>query len=415
MRRSPAFLFALNAGWMGLSVMWDSLHVLLLPAVLLNYVPAELKNSYLGLLTFVGLIVAMVVQPVAGAISDRVVSRWGRRVPLILLGTFLDLFFLVLLGWGNSLWVLAIGYVGLQFTSNISHGSQQGLIPDEVPEGQLGVASGIKSALDILGIIAASLIVSRLIDPNGADPSLAITVVIGTLLITNLITVITAARGAASQPVSPIAGSIAWKEVFRVDFRANKPYWWLMGSRFFYLLGVYGLQTFAQYFVRDRLDVENPIQVTGDLLASIAISLLLFTLLSGWLSDRIGRRRMQMIAGVFGVAGTLLMMTAQSSQQLTIYGLILGLGLGTFMAANWALANEYAPSNEAGKFLGLTNLATAGAAAMGRLEGPAIDALNLLEPGAFYGWTAMFLFGAVCILVSTILLLRMPAHHRPQD
>ncbi len=43
MRRSQRFLFALNAGWMGLSVM-DSLHVLLLPAVLLNYVPAELKE-----------------------------------------------------------------------------------------------------------------------------------------------------------------------------------------------------------------------------------------------------------------------------------------------------------------------------------------------------------------------------------
>ncbi len=409
MRRSPGFLLALNTSWIGMSVMWNTLHVLLLPAVLLNYVPVDLKNSYLGLLTFIGLIVAMIVQPIAGAFSDRVIHRWGRRVPLIIIGTLLDLFFLGMIGWGKSLVVLAAGYIGLQFTSNISQGAQQGLLPDEVPADQLGLASGLKSALDITGIIGASLVVARLIDPNGADPRLAIMAVIGTLLITTLVTVFTAAKGV--DRVVPIRTvPIPWKEVFRVDIRGNKPYWWLLASRFFFLLGVYGLQSFAQYFIRDRLNVDNPIQVTGDLMASIAISLLLFTLLSGWLSDRIGRRRMQIIAGGFGIVGTLLMMNAQSDLELSIYGLILGLGLGTFMAANWALVNEYAPPAEAGKFLGLTNLATAGASALGRLEGPAIDALNLLKPGAFYGWTAMFIFGAVCILASTILLWRMPAY-----
>ena len=409
MRRSPGFLLALNTSRVGMTVMGYWVHVLLLPAVLLNYVPVDLKNSYLGLLTFIGLIVAMIVQPIAGAFSDRVIHRWGRRVPLIIIGTLLDLFFLGMIGWGKSLVVLAAGYIGLQFTSNISQGAQQGLLPDEVPADQLGLASGLKSALDITGIIGASLVVARLIDPNGADPRLAIMAVIGTLLITTLVTVFTAAKGV--DRVVPIRTvPIPWKEVFRVDIRGNKPYWWLLASRFFFLLGVYGLQSFAQYFIRDRLNVDNPIQVTGDLMASIAISLLLFTLLSGWLSDRIGRRRMQIIAGGFGIVGTLLMMNAQSDLELSIYGLILGLGLGTFMAANWALVNEYAPPAEAGKFLGLTNLATAGASALGRLEGPAIDALNLLKPGAFYGWTAMFIFGAVCILASTILLWRMPAY-----
>ena len=49
-----------------------------LPAVLLNYVPDEKKNTYLGLLTFVGLIIAMIVQPISGALSDRWESRLGR-------------------------------------------------------------------------------------------------------------------------------------------------------------------------------------------------------------------------------------------------------------------------------------------------------------------------------------------------
>jgi len=55
------YLFILNAYWIGLSFMWNSLHVTILPAVLLNYVPSTQKNTWLGLLTFFGLILAMII------------------------------------------------------------------------------------------------------------------------------------------------------------------------------------------------------------------------------------------------------------------------------------------------------------------------------------------------------------------
>ena len=74
------------------------------------------------------------------------------------------------------------------------------------------------------------------------------------------------------------------------------------------------------------------------------------------------------------------------------------------MTANWALANKLAPGGEAGKFLGLTNLATAGSGALARLEGPALDWLNGLWPGQWVGYIWLFVFGAVCILLSMILL-----------
>jgi MFS family permease len=77
------------------------------------------------------------------------------------------------------------------------------------------------------------------------------------------------------------------------------------------------------------------------------------------------------------------------------------------LTANWALANELAPPAEAGKFLGLTNLATAGAGAIGRLEGPFIDLLNNARPGAWWGYAGLFLAGTVCIGVSALLLTKV--------
>ena len=84
------------------------------------------------------------------------------------------------------------------------------------------------------------------------------------------------------------------------------------------------------------------------------------------------------------------------------------MGIGLFMTANWAMANQLAPAAEAGKFLGLTNLATAGAAVIGRLEGPLIDLFNNWRPGIWWGYTGLFLMGAVCMLASAILLRKIP-------
>jgi MFS family permease len=90
-------------------------------------------------------------------------------------------------------------------------------------------------------------------------------------------------------------------------------------------------------------------------------------------------------------------------QTLTILAGIIGAGMGFYLTTNWTLAVRMAPSDQAGKFMGLTNLATAGASAIGRLEGPLIDFANDLHPGVFLGYKFMFLFCFACSLISLIL------------
>jgi MFS family permease len=90
-----------------------------------------------------------------------------------------------------------------------------------------------------------------------------------------------------------------------------------------------------------------------------------------------------------------------------MFGSVLGAGIGLFITSNWALANQLAPAAQAGKFMGLTNLATAGSGALGRLEGPLIDLLNNSFPGVFAGYFMLFGFGAFCTLVSVFLLAKV--------
>ncbi|MBN1147325.1 MAG: MFS transporter [Anaerolineales bacterium] len=393
----------LNAYWVGLSFMWNSLHVIILPAVLLHLAPGMLKNTYLGLLTFVGLVMAMIIQPISGALSDSWVSRWGRRRPLIALGTAFDFVFLAFLAWSGGIVWLAVGYIGLQISSNVAHGPAQGLLPDVVPEQQLGWASGIKNLMDMAGLVASSLLMGRLMDADVRHPLGAVAIVALILALSAAITLL----GVREQPSLVARRSqqaAAWREMLRIDLRAHRRFAWLVASRFFFLIGVYGIQSFAQYYVRDVLAAPNPLQLTGDLLAAITLALIFFALVGGWLGDRFGHLRMSVVASVFGFLGCLLMVWARTPETLLIFGGVLGVGIGLFLTANWALANELAPAAEAGKFMGLTNLATAGAAAVGRLEGPFIDLLNNAWPGEWLGYVGLFLLGALFIVVSAFLL-----------
>jgi MFS family permease len=397
-------LLTLNAYWVGLSFMWNSIHPILLPAVLLNYVPDAKKNTYLGLLTFVGLIIAMLVQPITGALSDGWKSRFGRRRPLAVLGTLFDFFFLAVLAWSGGLIWLFVGYVGLQLSSNIAHGPMQGLLPDRVPPSQLGVAASLKTFMDMLSLVLASLLAGRLLDPLTRDPAPILLVVMSVLAVSASITFF----GVQEEP--SIDQRADWKalwEKFRIDFRENSSYWWLIAERMLFLLGIYGIQSFAQYYLQDVLRVPDPPKQTGDLLAALTVAMVILVLLSGWLTDTYGAKRVLAVGTLIAAGGMLLMLFAVDTRGLTIFGSVLGAGIGLFLTSNWALANSLAPQEEAGKYLGLTNLATAGSAALSRLEGPVLDWLNGAWPGAWIGYRGLFIFGAVCMLLSLFLLQKI--------
>ena len=257
-RLTPQELVVLNAYWLGMTFMWSSLHLIVLPAVLLNFVPDRLKNSYLGLLTFLGMVLATVVQPIAGALSDRWASRWGRRRPLIVIGTAIDFLFLAFLGWAGGLWMLYVGYLGLQISSNLAHGALQGLMPDRVPPEQLGTASGVKTMLDMGGMVVVSLVTGRVVHSGIRHPVAAMLLVALFLSIGAAVTVTGAGEAStAGKRQQARALREVLRGIVRIDLAAHKGYWWLIGSRFCYLLGVYGFHLGRRRHGGGRLHQEG--------------------------------------------------------------------------------------------------------------------------------------------------------------
>jgi MFS family permease len=86
-----------------------------------------------------------------------------------------------------------------------------------------------------------------------------------------------------------------------------------------------------------------------------------------------------------------------------VAGAILGLSVGLFMTTNWALGTRLAPPAEAGRYLGISNLAGAGAGMIGQgIGGPVADYLNRSLPGLGYfvifaGYGVLFLLSVVSL------------------
>jgi MFS family permease len=396
----------LNTYWFGLQFMWTSLHVIVLPALMLNYVADESKNTALGLLTFSGYIIAAIIQPLSGAMSDRWASRWGKRRPAIAFGTLSDLIFLALMAYAGGIPLLAVGYIGLQLTSNIAHGPAQGLMHDKVPFERMGLASGVKSFFDMAGVAVASVIMGRVFlaeAPLGAFGWIALVLVLAAAFTLFGVHEESTTDDKDDRPILEMLRS-----EFQIDFGEHRAYWRLLLARFLFLAGVYGILAFAQYFIRDALQVEDPIQFTTNMMTGIVLSLMVFAVLAGQLTDRVGRKPMHVLAGVLVCIGSIMLTITREPTTILFFAAIVGAGSGIFLSSNWALANDFAPRGESGKFLGLTNLATAGAGAISRLLGPLIDFGNNAQPGEHLGYNILFVSAAVLALICIYIIRNVP-------
>jgi len=393
-----------------LSALWGSLHSIILPVRLLDFVAESQKNTYLGLLTFAGLILAMAWQPIAGTISDRSGFSWGRRRPFVLIGTILAILFIPGIGLTGSYMAIFIIYCLLQLSCNTAQSGYQGFIPDLVPEGKRGLASGVKILLEIGGGIALLGIIGPFMNryftgEGGSWLWLSLGLLAIALLGAMIATVLTVKEPPGTGAPKLSLPSFLYK-TFKIDVRANRNFVWFIVSRLFIVMALAPLQTFTLYFIKDVADVPNPAEVTANLLIVVGISMLAVIYPAGRLSDRVGRKPIAVFAGFLGALGILLLYFFHDSYGSIMFaGILLGVCTGAFFSTNWALATDLVVKGEEARYLGLTNLATAGGAALARLIGPMIDFFNASRPGL--GYEVMLLASFIYFLVGSGLLLKI--------
>jgi MFS family permease len=197
----------------------------------------------------------------------------------------------------------------------------------------------------------------------------------------------------------------AWTGIGQEAPRHKSFIWWVI-NRLLFLAAIGSIQGFALFYLNDVIKIADPATQTTYLLGTVALFLLPAAIGGGILADRLGRKRLVGLAGLIACLGTSLLLFAENMSLVILSGGIIGLGTGIFMSSNWALGTDLVPSEDAGKFLGISNLAGAGAGIIGAgIGGPIADFFNGFQQGL--GYLVIIAIYGILFLTSTIAITQI--------
>ena len=404
---SKVELLRISLYWLAIAGLWAGLGFTLLPSIAQHLVcppPVDARacavmpigdlipivgdvrvrpEVALSFALLVGSMVAFVVQPLAAALSDYTRSRLGRRRPWILVGTSLDVLFLVLMANSQTFLALAVLIVLLQFSSNLAQGPFQGYVPDLVPEEQVGLASGLVGTMQVSGQLVGAGIAGIALAIG--QPSLGI---LG-LAVLELVTMLPAVFGVADRPVTmpERAGGLADGVRSAVaEAWGHKSFIWLLVSRFFILMTTGTVVALAFYFLTRSLGYADEQASTAIviLLAITVLSAAIVAALAGPLSDRWGRRQVIWLSCLVGAIGLALLAVVPAEPEFAAGGIRfpvgglaavpIGIGAGMFISVDWALMVDIIPKVTAGRYMGISNVVTATAGSIAGAAGAIVIA-----------------------------------------
>ena len=381
----------------------------------------NLPNTALGILGFIGLLVAMVVQPIIGVFSDRARTKLGRRLPFIIGGAVLIAASLFLLATAPALWVLLLGVIFIQFSSNILQGPWQALIPDLVPQSQRGTASSLKAVMDILALVVGGAVAGMILGEKGIARwgNQAVLVAAAAPAVLFFIFILFTALWARERPDAvpdsgPVAGKTiaeALKGAFHVDFKETPVFGWWFANRILFWGAFIAINSFLINYLVDviKMTQSEAQGFYGTLKIILGGALIVLALTAGWLSDKFGRKPVMLIAGLVAFIGAFTLLFVRDRTLIIVAGGIVGMGVGAFLSASWALATDIVPQAEAARYLGIANIATCIGSGVARLLGGVlIDPINRALGSSSSGYLLLFAIAAVCFLVSALVIIPLP-------
>jgi len=399
-------LLRISAYWLGLTAIDAAVGLFITNRLEFDHlVPIDDVGKSMFLITIFSAIVGIIVQPTVGYISDFTVSRWGRRKPYIVFGSLLDLVFLTGIAMGNSVLVLALFMVLLAFSTNTARGPFQGYVPDLVAEPQVGMASGMVGLMQIVGNVTGFLFVSLSVGFGMMWLSLVGVALVE--LVTMLSVVLKVDKGLPPRPRQGKSWGRIAREAWATDILREHSYVWLLVSRLLFLTAGALLVNFVVIYLGRSFwmskEEANGTYVT--LLIVVVAANALAILPASKLSDRTGRKPLIFAACAVGAAGCFIVATAPSIPVALVGAALFGAANGTFLAVDWALMTDIIPRASAGRYMGMSNVATGSATPLAIGVGGLV--LDLVATAGSPALSARVIFAlAVLVYVGAAIALR---------
>jgi MFS family permease len=389
-RRWIGLLFAANLGlWMAFFTPVQ----IVLPEQVEDLVTSN-KENWLSLVTGVGAVVAVIVNPLAGALSDRARPRfrgrsYGRRHVFTLSGILTSAIALLGLARADNLLAVTLWWALAQVGLNVMLATLTAAVPDRVPISQRGLVSGWIGMPQALGLVMGAILVTAVVT-TVAPGYLLLT--IGLLVLATPFALFTPDDALGPAPVA----KVRWK----LDLKGNPDFAWAWGTRFLVQMGNALGTLYLLYFLSDDVQYSDPDTGLLYMILIYTVGMILTAMIGGYISDRIGRRKIFVIwSGILiAIAASLLAIWPTWTVSL-VAALLFGAGYGVYLAVDTALITQVLPAAaDRAKDLGVINIATA----LPQVLGPAIAAPIVTYLGGYpslFGLTAaVTVAGAVAVV-----------------
>ena len=364
------------------------------------------KEASLGLISAVGALFALVTNPLAGALSDRTTSRFGRRRPYIVGGTVVGVIALGIVGFAPSLVVAVVGWSLAQVAFNLVLAALQALLPDQIPAQQRARVSAILGiSQQVSPLVGIGIATGVMAAGAGMGPVFLVPGLVGAALLALLVVRLPDRQLQHAEPFV----LLDFVKSFRPTPGKAADFCFVWFGRFFVILGFAIYTTYQVYFITDRVGIATENVTVVQLVAVLIFSIVLTAsaVVSGRLSDRWQRRKVFVYAAVIVVGvGMVLLAFTTTLALFFVAAAVMGVGIGAFFAVDLALVTDVLPDQEhaAAKDLGIFNIANA----LPQSVAPAIAPL-FLAVGGGGNYTLLFLAAAALALLGAALIVPIKA------
>jgi MFS family permease len=361
------------------------------------------KEAMLAWVTGIGALVAVIANPLAGALSDRtrfaVRGRtFGRRHAWTLGGALLGALALAMLGGQRTIIGVAVGWVLAQACFNTMLASLTAAVPDRVPVAARGAVSGWVGIPQILGLVLGVVLVTTVVAGTGPG---YLTVAVLVALLALPFTLTTPDDPLPPGPRAPVRPRALLAGMW-VSPRRHPDFAWAWITRFLVQLGNAMGTLYLLYFLRDKVHHPYPEEGLLILILVYTAGLIATTVVAGRRSDRTGRRKTFVIwSGIVMAAAALVLACWPTWTGAVIGAAVLGGGYGVYVAVDAALITQVLPkASDRAKDLGVINIANSAP----QVLAPALAAPIVVHPA---GYPVLYALTAVVTLLGSVFVLRI--------
>jgi MFS family permease len=353
------------------------------------------KFTNLTIATAVGVLAAVITNPIAGALSDRTTSRLGRRRPWFIAGTLLSAVTLALMATTTSFVALVVWWAIFHIAANTLLAGLSAIVPDQVPVRQRATVSAFVSLSLPVGAVIGALLVTRV----ARSTQVSYYIFIGLLLIVMVLFILVLRDKPLPKEVVPRFKLGIFLAGFWINPVKYPDFGWAWLTRFLVYLSYFTSLGYLLYFLQDAVHYQKAAQGVATFQIILTSTLLIASVIGGLLSDRLQRRKIFVIGANLVIALSFLILAFfQTWPAVELAGAVLGLGFGAYLGVDIALITQLLPSaNARGKDLGVINIANA----LPQVVGVTIAAFVV---NTFHSYTVLFVIAAVLAVLGAVLI-----------